>query len=199
VAVLGSLLLSLSLGTPAFGASVAANQAALQAQILTLANLPQAWTITSGSANAGGVAAGCGGQPFGASHRIAEAEASFEDPADLPQLFEQIAVYSSTSTVFQHGVRAIDRCHTVSIEDGATKIKIHVAKLTYPGGKKTAAYSLRFKVQSQKVGIDLIIEQIGNEIVQVSVADAPSPALSEVKPLQSTAIKKIKRSPPAPG
>ena len=90
--MLGSLLLSLSLGTPALGASVAANQAALQAQILTLANLPQAWTITSGSANGGGVAAGCGGRPFGASHRIAEAEASFEDPADLPQLFEQIAV-----------------------------------------------------------------------------------------------------------
>jgi hypothetical protein len=198
-AVLGSVLLSLALGTSSFGASVAANQAAIQAQILTLKNLPQAWTVITGSANGGTVASGCGGKPFGAPHRIAEVAASFQDPADLPQLAEQISVYSSTSTVFTRGVSLIDHCHHVAVAEGAAKIKVSVAKLAYPGGKKTAAYSLRFKIQSQKVGIDLVIEQIRNEVVQVSVADVPNPALSEVTPLVSAAMNKVKRSPPAPG
>jgi len=54
-------------------------------------------------------------------------------------------------------------------------------------------------VQHQKVGIDLVVEQIGNEIAQVSVADVPYPAMSETKPLVASAMNKIKRSPPAPG
>jgi hypothetical protein len=198
-AVLGSVLLSLALAAPSFGASVAANQAALQAQILTLKNLPQAWTVTTGSANGAGVAQGCGGKPFGATHRIAEADGSFQDPADLPQLFEQIGVYHSASGVFRRGVTTIDHCHTVTVVVSGTKVKVHVSPLAYKGGRLTDAFSLRFTVQHQKVGIDLIVEQIGNEIAQVSVADVPYPVMSEVTPLVASAMGKIKRSPPAPG
>jgi len=200
LAALCSVLLSFSLATPSFGASVAvaADQAAIDAQTLTLANLPQGWR-TAAESTSGGATESCADMPFGASDRIAEVEASFEDPSDLPVLLEQIAVFSSTSTVFKHGVRAIDRCHTVSINEGGTEIKIRLAKLGYPGGKETAAYSLKFKLQGKKVGIDLVVEEIGNEIAQVGVADVPGPSLSEVEKFVSKAVNKIKHSPPAPG
>lgn len=196
--MLGSVLLSFSLAAPAFGASAAVNLAALQAQVLVLADLPAGWMSTN-AASSSGAAQGCGGKPFSASHRIAVAEAGFQANPGLPELFEQIAVYHSASSVFQHGVHAIDRCHTVSLTQAGIKLKIHVAKLAFPGGKKTAAYSLRFTVKGEQVGIDLVVEEIGNEIAQVGVANVPSPALSQVKQFVTEAVNKIKQSPPAPG
>lgn len=196
--MLGSALLSFSLATAAFGASAAANLSALQAQALTLADLPAGWMTTSG-ASSGGAAQGCGGRPFGASHRIAVAEANFVGAPGLPELFEQIAVYRSASSAFQRGVQAIDRCHIVSLNQGGIKLKIRVTKLAYPGGKKTAAYSLKFSVKGQEVGIDVVVEEIGNEIAQVGVANVPGPALSQVKQFVTEAVNKIEKSPPAPG
>jgi hypothetical protein len=180
---------------PASGASVADVQAALQAQTLALTNLPAGWTATDTSGGGGGATAGCSGKPFGASGRVAMVEASFEDPAGLPQLFEQISLYHSTSSVFQRSVRAIDRCRSVSVDSGGDKLKIHVAELAYRGGKKTSAYALSFAVKGEKVGIDIVLEQIGDEVVQVSVADSPKPTLSEVEPLVAKAVKKVEASP----
>ena len=198
VAVLGSALLSVSLATPAFGASAAVNLSALQAQALTLADLPAGWTATNGSSS-GGAAQGCAGKPFGTSHRIAKVDGSFQDPSGLPELFETITVYRSAPSVFQHGVQALDRCHRVSLNQGGIKLKIRVTKLAYPGGKKTAAYSLKFSVKGQEVGIDVVVEEIGNEIAQVGVANVPGPALSQVKQFVTEAVNKIEKSPPAPG
>jgi len=198
VAVVGSAVLWFSLATPAFGASAAVNLSALQAQALTLADLPTGWVAASGTSS-GGAAQGCGGKPFGASHRIAKVDGSFQDPSGLPELFETIAVYRSASSVFRYGTSAIDRCHTVSLTEGGIKLKIHVTKLAYPGGKKTAAYSLKFSVKGQTVGIDVVVEEIGNEIAQVGVANVPGPALSQLKQFVTEAVNKIEKSPPAPG
>jgi hypothetical protein len=199
MAIFGCLTFSASYAPAAFAASVATNQAALGAQALTLADLPEGWTTTDAGAAGGGATAACGGAPFGPAHRIADVEASFEDPAGLPQVFEEIAVYNSTFSVFDNGVKVIDRCHTVAVHDGGIKLKIRVAKLAYPGGKLTAAYTLKFELKGEKVGIDLVAQEIGNEIVQMSVANVPNPNLELVKQLVSEAVDKVKISPRAPG
>ena len=197
------LALSVSSGlcvaAPAFAqpttTTTSATQAALQAQTLALSNLPLGWTATNGGANGGGTVQACRGQHFGAAGRLADAEASYEAPSGLPEFFEEISLYKATSTVFSKGVKTIDRCHTVALDQGGINLTIHVAKLAYPGGKKTAAFSLTFLVKGQKVGIDLVIEQVGTEVAQVSVADSPSPALSQVKQLVARAVHKITTSP----
>jgi hypothetical protein len=197
-AVLGSALLSLSLATPAFGANVAADQAVLGEQALALSDLPTGWAITNTSGG-GGAASGCPGKPFGTTHRIAKVEADFQAQSGLPLLFEQIALYSSAASVFQRGVRAINRCRLVSIKDGATKIKIHVAKLSFPGGRRIAAYSLRFSINGEAVGIDVVVEEVGNEIVQIGLANVPSPQLVQVEQFVTEAVQKVEKTPPAPG
>ena len=197
-AVLGSALLSLSLATPAFGANVAADQAVLGQQTLALSDLPTGWAITN-SSGSGGAASGCPGKPFGTKHQIAKVEAGFQAQSGLPQLFEQIALYSSATSVFQRGVGAVNHCHAVSIKEGKTKIKIHVAKLSFPGGKRIAAYSLKFSIKGEPVGIDVVVEEVGNEIVQIGLADVPSPKLSQVKQFVTEAVQKIVKTPPAQG
>jgi hypothetical protein len=195
-AVVGSALLLCSHAAPAFAQSVTADQAILQAQTLGLTDLPQGWLATNGSTSGGGGATtGCKGKPFASSQRIAVAAVSFQGPSDLPQLFEQIAAYTSASSVFAHGIKSLGRCHIVSLNQGGILLKIHVSKLSFPGGKQTRAYALSFTAKGQKVVIDLVVEQVGKEIVEVSVADIPGPKISQLKKFVTTAVNKIKASP----
>jgi hypothetical protein len=197
-AVVGSALLFCS-APPAF-ADATADQATLQAQTLALTDLPTGWLATNGSTSGGGGATtGCKGKPFASSQRTAVAAVSYQGPSELPQLFEQIAAYSSASSVFAHGIDALGRCHLVSLNQGGILLKIHVAKLSFPGGKLTRAYSLTFTAKGQKVGIDLVVERLGAEIAEVSVADIPSPKVSQLKTFVTTAVNKIKASPQVTG
>ena len=148
--------------------------------------LPQGWKATA-SASSSGATSGCVGRPFGASQRIAQIQASFQDPSGLPDLFEQISDYNSPSTVFAKGVRDLNRCHNVSISQSGAPLKIHVARLAYRGGRLTAAYTLSFVVKnasvgrSQDVGIDVVLVRVGDEIVEVGLADAPRPQVSQLR------------------
>ena len=200
---IGSTLFSLSLAPPVFGApaSASSDQAALQTQTLTLSDLPQGWEATASASPSGGATSGCGGRPFGASQRIAQIQASFQDPSGLPELFEQIWDYNSPSTVFAKGVRDLNRCHNVSISQSGAPLKIHVAKLAYRGGRLTAAYTLSFVVKnasvgkSQDVGIDVVLVRVGDEIVEVGLADVPRPPVSQLRSFVTKAIADIKKHP----
>ncbi len=205
-AAIGSTLFSLSLAPPVFGAAASASsdQAALQTQTLTLSDLPQGWKATA-SASSSGATSGCVGRPFGASQRIAQIQASFQDPSGLPDLFEQISDYNSPSTVFAKGVRDLNRCHNVSISQSGAPLKIHVARLAYRGGRLTAAYTLSFVVKnasvgrSQDVGIDVVLVRVGDEIVEVGLADAPRPQVSQLRSFVAKAIADIKQHPQSGG
>jgi hypothetical protein len=173
---------------------VTADQAILQAQTLALPDLPQGWLATNGRTRGGGGATtGCKGKPFASPQRIAVAAASFQGPSGLPQLFEQIAAYTFASSVFSHGITC--RCHLVSLNQGGILLKIHVAKLSFPGGKQTRAYALSFTAKGQKVVIHLVVERVGNVIVERRVADIPSPKASQLKTFVTTAVNKIKAFP----
>jgi len=206
-AAIGSTLFSLWLAPPVFGAAASAStdQAGLEAQTLTLSDLPPGWTATASTSSSGGATSSCGGRPFGASQRIARIQASFQDPSGLPELFEQISDYNSASTVFAKGVRDLDRCHNVSISQSGGPLKIHVAKLAYGGGHLTAAYALSFVVKSasvgrsEDVGLDVVLVRVGDEIVEVGLADVPKPQVSQLKSFVAKAIADIKRHPQSAG
>ena len=206
-AAIGSTLFSLSLAPPVFGApaSSSSDQAALQTQTLTLSDLPQGWKATTSASSSGGATSSCGGRPFGASQRTAQTQVSFQDPSGLPELFEQISDYNSPSTVFAKGVRDLNRCHNVSISQSGAPLKIHVARLAYRGGRLTAAYTLSFVVKNasvakgQDVGIDVVLVRVGDEIVEVGLADVPRPPVSQLRSFVTKAIADIKKHPQSGG
>lgn len=196
MAVLGGVLLVLlatAMGGPAGASTLPRDLRVLRTQLLSTADLPSGWSTTTPGTSASQAISACRGRPFGPAHRIAQSEAAFQDPSGVSQLTETIGLYRSPGQVFRRSVRSMRACHAVALAERRDTMVIHLARLHYRG-RHTTAFALSFRVKGQAVGIDLVIERIGNEIAQLSVADVPAPSMRQVRSLVQRAVAKIDKT-----
>ncbi len=192
-----TLLASLA-GAPLLGAALAVSAAGaqtgtLQPQLLQVSDLGSGWAVIT--TTGGGI--GCLMnvlEPAGV-HQTATVTADFRHSNGTPQLFEQIAEYSSEPTAYAKAITGLSHCHKVSGDPGGdpttgTVRRIHFA--TFGKKDKSVAYDARLDVAGLSVDEVFVIVSTGTELLALTEANIGTTAnIPQFMSIAKTAAAKL--------
>lgn len=159
----------------------------LQAQLLTLADMPTGWKVdnTPDSATSGG---GC----LNAVTKLLKSGVASHAEADYAGGTNEIPSMSETmgwlgtnsqgaaSTKFAAASAAMDQCKTFTIDNNGTMIKGTVGRMNAPGvGDQSGSWQVEASAEGFTLGLDFELFRKGDELATVVYDDLGTPDLTQ--------------------
>jgi hypothetical protein len=188
-----SLLIGLVLPTVSAGATTSPNGAQVRARLLTVAEMPAGWSVDTAAPSSGATIFPCIGSLTLPKHdHFVSATIQFQS-GPVPVFSEKLTTDGSPmAAVFRSGVRALDRCKTVTLSG----LHASIEKLAFPTlGNASAAFAAIFTYKATPAGLDLVIFRSGIYEGLLVYVDAGTPAVSAVEALAELAVAKVKGEP----
>lgn len=163
----------------------------LSSMLLTVAQVPTGWNITSSS----GSGIGCLSrvlEPAGIK-QTTSAAVEFEDNGTLPQVTEKLATYATAaSKVFAKIVSTLNACKTVSGTSDGEKATGTVGAMSLPAyGDQSAAYNASVRIGDATADEDVLVARKGTVLVGMDYGALVTPDLAQFQSFIRKALARI--------
>lgn len=184
------IVVSLSMGiVPSAGASASK----LSNELLSINQMPIGWSVVhlAGSGSVSGcISAQVGPKPSTKSTVI------FADGGGLPELYEGLASYGSTSVAMIQNalhkkIEALDHCQRVTTS--GKKTTVHIGRMSFPRfGNQSAAYVFTAATNGVNDELDVLVARVGKIVAVVMEADISPVNVSQFQGFVVQALAKMK-------
>lgn len=184
-----TLLIGLLLPTLSAGAAGSPNAAQVRARLLTVGQMPVGWSIDNAAPSGEATIFPCiGSLTLPKNHHFLSATIQFQN-GPVPVFSEKLTTDGSPlAAVFRSGVRALDRCKSVTLSG----LPASIGRMSFPTlGNASAAFAATFTYKGTPAGLDLIIFRSGIYEGLLVYVDAGTPEVSAVKALAEAAVAKV--------
>ncbi len=181
------------------GCGGSSTASALQARLLSAADLPAGWSAVPASQKSVQTNAPClaalPANPKGWTYRTA----AFVQGASIPSLGEVLGTGSQAQQQWQNLDRALARCRTASITVAGETAEVTIRPLSFPRvGSTSSAYAWTFTVSGIRIGACLVLFDAGTYMGYLSYSDLGAPATATVKAFADAAVAKAERGSTTP-
>ncbi len=165
---------------------------ALQARLLSTADLPAGWSAVPVNLQAARTSAPClsslGTRPKGLTYRVA----SFVEGIAIPAATEVLATGPQIQRTWQDLGRALARCRTATLTIAGKKATATIRPLSLPHvAGVSSAYAWAFTTGGIQVGLDLVLLQSGGYAGYLAYSDLGPPAIATVTTFADAAVAKV--------
>jgi hypothetical protein len=174
------------------GAGAPKSKLANKSMLLSVGQLPTGWSVSTSPA-AGSV--GCYGmfmEPKGMKE-TSDAKVGFVDNGNLPELAEEIATYSKTSSAAYLAATAkLSACPKFSGTTGGEKVKGTVGQMSFPRfGSQSEAFTVTINIAGETAVEDLLIVRKGPYLIAIDDGDLFSPDTGQFEGFVKLALAKV--------
>jgi hypothetical protein len=204
IAVAATIVITSPLATiGAVPAGASASQP-LRSRLLTVADLPAGWTVTSKPHKATAISLpGCLAGAQKAGHDAGWVTAKFIRNFFFVHNFfvisEGLKVGDIGVAAWSRGLRAIENCHTITYQVQGKTVHGTIASLSVPQvGDRSAAYALKLAVQGVHLQLDGVYFIAGRYFGYLSYGDVGTPDPTSLVAFADEAVNKIEGKPAHP-
>ena len=174
-------------------------EAALQARLLAVADLPAGWSAVPANPGSVQTSAPCLSSPAASPAGWTYAAAAFVQGTSIPALSEVLATGPQAPQRWQSLARALARCRTAALTIGGTKVKATIRPVPFPRVASTSsAYAWAFTISGIRVGFDLVLFGTGTYEGYLTYSDLGPPTAATVKAFADAAVAKAETGATAP-
>jgi pimeloyl-ACP methyl ester carboxylesterase len=167
---------------------------ALQARLLSAADLPAGWSAVPANPQAARTSAPCmsslGTQPKGLTYQAA----SFVEGTAIPAATEVLATGPQIQRTWQDLGRAMARCGTATITIAGNKLTATIRPLSFPHvAGVSSATAWVFTAAGVRIGLDLVLFESGTYAGYLAYSDLGPPAIATVTAFAGAAAAKAEK------
>jgi hypothetical protein len=174
------------------GAGSPKSELANKAMLLSVGQPPTGWSVSTSPTDS---SVGC----FGAfmepksMKRTSVAKVGFVDNGNLPELAEEIATYSKTSSAaFLAATASLTACPKFSGTTGGEKVKGTVGQMSFPSfGNQSEAFTVTLSIGGETAVQDLLIVRKGTYLIAIEDGDLFSPDTGQFEGFVKLALAKV--------
>lgn len=166
-------------------------ESALQARLLSVADLPAGWSAVPVSPGSVQTSAPClsslATNPSGWTY----ATAAFVQGTVIPTLGEVLATGPQARQEWHSFGQALARCRTATLTIAGKKARATIAPLSFPRVASTSsAYAWAFTISGIRIGFDLVLFETGAYTGYLTYADLGPPEAATVRAFADAAVAK---------
>jgi hypothetical protein len=167
---------------------------ALQARLLSAADLPAGWSAVPANPQAARTSAPClsslGTQPKGWTYQAA----GFVEGTAIPAATEVLATGPQIQQTWRDLGRALARCRTATITIAGNKGTATIRPLSLPHiAGVSSAYAWAFTAGGVRIGLDMVLFQSGSYAGYLAYSDLGPPAIATVSAFAAAAAAKAEK------
>ena len=193
---LGSLTLVASLIFGVLAVSGSASGASVKSQLMTkalaLSDLPAGWSVDNSPSSSGAATVSClRGLKSSFKHGV-KVTVAFRQGTTIPTMQETIETGPGVAARYRAFVRIFSSCKSISFSSNGQNFSGTVRAMSFPKlGNQSSAYSIVLTDHGIRVGLDIVLFQVANNIGDVFYEDLGTPDVNQVQSLATMAVAKI--------
>jgi pimeloyl-ACP methyl ester carboxylesterase len=172
---------------------------ALQARLLSVADLPAGWSAAPASPGSVQTSSPCLPSPAASPKGWTDATAGFVQGTAIPTLAEVLAVGPQVGQWWHSLDQALARCRTATVTISGNKATATIQPLAFPPVASTSsAYAWAFAISGIRIGVGLVLFETGTYAGYLSYSDLGPPAPATVRAFADAAVAKAETGSTAP-
>ncbi len=196
--VVATIVVTLPLATIGAVPAGASASPPLRSRLLTVANLPAGWTVTSQPHKAATALPNCltGAKKVG--NDAGKVSVKFT-AGTFPVIFEGLKIGGTGIAAWNRGVRALENCHAITFKVQGETIHGTIASLSVPRvGDRSAAYAFSFAIQGLHLQLDVVYFVVGRYLGDLGYGNIGTPGSTTLVAFADEAVDKIEGKPAHP-
>ena len=166
---------------------------ALQARLLSVADLPAGWSAAPTSPGSVQTSAPCLEGMAANQKGLTYATAAFVEGTAIPTVVEVLAAGPKAQQTWRSLAQALAHCRTATITITGKKATATIRPLPFPRVASTSsAYAWAFTTSGIQIGFDLVLFETGAYTGYLTYADLGAPAVATVQAFVTAAVAKAR-------